>query len=299
MNILPDPFRTHYDNLMVARAAPPEVIAAAYRTLSKRLHPDVNQGDPRAEQVMRIVNSSYAVLSDPSKRRAHDEWIRAKENEVGVEEASAAPATIVQNSSSLPDSIGRHLANFWFIYFLVGILGMWAFAEQTPPKPSGLPNYIVNPSTSESEAQQSVAADEPAYIKPSTAPNGSPWPTRSAYISGYPISRADGLSKLTIDNRSNSVEMFVKLVALDPDKTVPIRHGFIPAYQVITMNDIRSGQYDVRYMDLSDGTLSRSEAFELQEVDDGNGTSFSVITMTLFKVSNGNMQTYPLSKDEF
>ncbi|MCS6804710.1 MAG: DnaJ domain-containing protein, partial [Blastocatellia bacterium] len=36
---------THYDNLKVARNAPPEVIRAAYKTLSQRFHPDRNPGD--------------------------------------------------------------------------------------------------------------------------------------------------------------------------------------------------------------------------------------------------------------
>lgn len=36
---------THYDNLKVARIAPPEVIRAAYRTLSQKYHPDKNPGN--------------------------------------------------------------------------------------------------------------------------------------------------------------------------------------------------------------------------------------------------------------
>jgi curved DNA-binding protein CbpA len=71
--------RTHYDNLKVARDAPPEVIKAAYRALSQRHHPDKNPGNERAAKVMVIVNASYAVLSDPAARKAHDEWIASQE----------------------------------------------------------------------------------------------------------------------------------------------------------------------------------------------------------------------------
>lgn len=70
---------THYDNLKVARNAPPEVIRAAYKTLSQKYHPDRNGNSPEAIRVIQIINSAYAVLSDPVKRREHDEWIARTE----------------------------------------------------------------------------------------------------------------------------------------------------------------------------------------------------------------------------
>ena len=73
--------RTHYDNLKVARDAPPEVIRAAYKSLSQKYHPDRNPGDPRASRTMTIINAAYRVLSDPDLRRKHDEWIRKVEAE--------------------------------------------------------------------------------------------------------------------------------------------------------------------------------------------------------------------------
>lgn len=57
--------RTHYDNLKVARNAPPDVIRAAYRALSQRFHPDKNLGNTEAARIMAIINASYEVLSDP------------------------------------------------------------------------------------------------------------------------------------------------------------------------------------------------------------------------------------------
>ena len=38
--------RTHYDNLKVARNAPPEVIRAAYKALAQKYHPDRNSNNP-------------------------------------------------------------------------------------------------------------------------------------------------------------------------------------------------------------------------------------------------------------
>jgi curved DNA-binding protein CbpA len=72
---------THYDNLKVARNAPPEVIRAAYKTLSQKYHPDRNSENPDAIRVIQIINSAYAVLSDPVKRKEHDEWIARMESQ--------------------------------------------------------------------------------------------------------------------------------------------------------------------------------------------------------------------------
>ena len=71
---------THYDNLKVTRNAPPEVIRAAYKSLSQKFHPDRNQQDPGATRTFQIINSAYEVLSDPLRRREHDDWIAQMES---------------------------------------------------------------------------------------------------------------------------------------------------------------------------------------------------------------------------
>ena len=81
---------THYDNLKVARAAPPEVIRAAYKALSQKYHPDKNPGDETAARIMAIVNTAYGILSEPARRKEHDEWISAEEWEVDWLESSRA-----------------------------------------------------------------------------------------------------------------------------------------------------------------------------------------------------------------
>lgn len=73
---------THYDNLKVSRMAPQEVIRAAYKALSQKYHPDKNPGDEKAARIMAILNSAYGTLSDPQRRKEHDEWIAAEEWEI-------------------------------------------------------------------------------------------------------------------------------------------------------------------------------------------------------------------------
>ena len=68
------PNSTHYDDLQVTQSASAEVIRAAYRCLTQKLHPDRNPPELReqCERVMQMVNEAYAVLSDPVAREAYD-----------------------------------------------------------------------------------------------------------------------------------------------------------------------------------------------------------------------------------
>ena len=73
-------FRTHYDNLKIARNAPDSVIKAAYKALCQTYHPDKYQGSNKeAERIMKIINASYVVLIDPVQRALHDVLIKNKE----------------------------------------------------------------------------------------------------------------------------------------------------------------------------------------------------------------------------
>ena len=70
---------THYDNLKVARDAPPEVIRAAYKTLCKKFHPDHHQNNPTMTKTFQLISVAYRVLSDPALRQQHDVWIEKAE----------------------------------------------------------------------------------------------------------------------------------------------------------------------------------------------------------------------------
>jgi hypothetical protein len=65
--------RNHYTVLGVARAADTEIVAAAYRVLVKRYHPDVT-GLPKDEAAARFLalQEAYEVLSNPAQRAVYD-----------------------------------------------------------------------------------------------------------------------------------------------------------------------------------------------------------------------------------
>jgi len=61
-----------YEILGVARTATAEDIKKAYLRLAKKLHPDLNPGDTRAEEKFKEVSSANDFLSDPERRRRFD-----------------------------------------------------------------------------------------------------------------------------------------------------------------------------------------------------------------------------------
>lgn len=83
--------RTHYDNLQVTRNATDVVIRAAYKSLAQKNHPDKFDGRrEEAERIMKILNEAYAVLSDPGRRKQHNEWI---DRELAAESARVRAET--------------------------------------------------------------------------------------------------------------------------------------------------------------------------------------------------------------
>src|SRR5712671_7230695 len=63
-----------YSVLGVSKTASAEEIKKTYRKLAKKLHPDVNPGDKKAEERFKDVSAAFEVLGDPKKRALYDEF---------------------------------------------------------------------------------------------------------------------------------------------------------------------------------------------------------------------------------
>lgn len=68
---MPTPPKDYYRILQVDPAAEPEVIAAAYRRLSLKYHPDISSA-AGATLRMQEINEAYEVLKEPAKRARYD-----------------------------------------------------------------------------------------------------------------------------------------------------------------------------------------------------------------------------------
>ena len=114
---------SHYQLLQVPASATAQELRQAFRSLSKRYHPDTTEL-PAAEaaQAFQLLREAYAVLSDPEARRRYD-------TEQRLLALAAASAANVQASmaagtatSSSPASVRRALSGGeWLALLLLGL----------------------------------------------------------------------------------------------------------------------------------------------------------------------------------
>jgi hypothetical protein len=222
---------THYDNLRLARNAPPEVIRAAYKALAQKFHPDRNPG-PDAARIMAIINAAYEVLSDPRRRIDYDEWLAQQEQfshePIAQEMPSPEPTPHPDRKSFFGLAGARkfaaHVLRNWRIYGF-GTVAIWVYATNTPNKPSPGPKpysstpYAATPTFAQPSGVPNTIPPQSRpgsrqYARPPFAPTGEPWPVSAGYLTRAERLNSSGLSNIIIDNTRNNFDVFVKVVIL-------------------------------------------------------------------------------------
>jgi curved DNA-binding protein len=85
----------HYATLGLDRHCTPAQIRAAYRSLARRHHPDLNPDSPAAIARTQQLNAAHEILSDPESRHAYDRELDAPKKP----QPKLAPQKIQRNIS--------------------------------------------------------------------------------------------------------------------------------------------------------------------------------------------------------
>lgn len=298
---------SHYESLKVARDAPAEVIRAAYRSLAQKYHPDRNAENAAAEQAMRAINDAYAVLSDPAKRREHDQWIRQMESGAapgaGVRGATVArqgAAGDFDDGGGAASGLRRAMPWLFGAAALVMAVLLWPAGEakRVPRADAALPAARPPARALPVQRADGAPAALPGYQRPAAAPNGRNWPRYADYVGGYPRLQSGGLSVVSLDNSTGDTDLFVKLVALEGLKPFPARWIYLPARGSFTLEQVAAGDYDIRLVNLDTGRHFRSEPFKLEETLTDAGVQFSRVSLPL-SAPDGGTRLYDLAEAEF
>src|SRR5215470_14629601 len=95
--------KTLYDVLGVPRSATDEAIRIAFRRAAKTCHPDLNAGDPAAEQQFREIIAAYEILKTPQQRALYDQHLAATDGY----QSGVRGATVWRFAQSTVAEIGR------------------------------------------------------------------------------------------------------------------------------------------------------------------------------------------------
>ncbi len=95
------------------------------------------------------------------------------------------------------------------------------------------------------------AADCDTELHTLVAPNGEAWPQRSGYVDGYAIGNRGEQLQVLVDNSANASPVFVRVV--DLDQRVSVRHLFVLAHDSMTVDQLATGRYELRYQNVEVG----------------------------------------------
>ena len=248
---------THYDNLKVSRHAPQEVIRAAYKALSQKYHPDKNPGDERAARIMAIVNTAYNILSDPVRRKEHDEWIASEEWEVEWLESSHGEDGRERHRGDPhweprqveAPSRWRVLRDpRWWGLMLAAFAGGGALTIMLLDPPKVLPSALAWPGKAQPAAAAAATSASASASAAASAPNSPPDPLGSdASADGWarPAGQADAppdikalaVTQLVVPARAPDCDTDLQAQVAPTGDPWPAQSGYIDGYPLGNQGD--------------------------------------------------------------
>jgi len=300
---------THYDNLKISRTAPPEVVKAAYKTLVQKYHPDRNQDNPRATEILKVINEAFEVLSDPIKREQHDRWIYEQERLINqnVNEQSAPSSTHVNQSQSTGYQYAKQTSvqsteresNVVRNVVFIAVIGAFIFGFNHESienflSPNGSTSSITHASSNEAAYEEPVMPPEEPAIPPQPLPNTGD--TNNPSLTGG--------APLHVKTSYGDDHYWLKVVDYSTDQE--IASYFIRGGDTLDVM-LPAGTYKIRYASGKnwygvDALFGADTAYaEAQDVFtfSFNGYSYSGYTIELIQQVNGNLQTAALDSSQF
>lgn len=121
---------------------------------------------------------------------------------------------------------------------------------------------------------------------------------KTGYLAGTKNAAAGGLSTFTVDNASGERDAIVRLYL--GGKKPAIRNFYVKFGEKFTAKSLAPGTYAMRYRFVgSDDTFEADKPFLLSETATESGRRFSNVTVTLYKVRDGNMTTKKVPSADF
>lgn len=145
-----------YTVLGVARGATHDEIRTAYRNLARRLHPDVAKS-AAASTEMAAVNRAWATLSDPAKRRAHDDRVTARVTGRGESDQGRASTPPDEPLPPLPPT--RFPWRFLLFLAAVGSVAVLTAHARTTPPARDVPDQLLAPGSCVDVAEMSMVVE--------------------------------------------------------------------------------------------------------------------------------------------
>ncbi len=96
-------------------------IKEAYRKLSKKFHPDLNQGDKYFENRFREITEAYEILNDPAKRFQYDNSLKKSKSKDNSGQNAGRYHTGAPNPATKPKT-RRSGSAFLITLILVGLI---------------------------------------------------------------------------------------------------------------------------------------------------------------------------------
>jgi hypothetical protein len=111
---------TYYQLLQISPEASGTELRQAFRSLSKRYHPDTTElPEPEAREAFRRLQQAYLTLSDPERRRAYDATLQAIQPSPAPRRA---PGAAVRARPAEPLPVRRPLSGGeWFALLLLAL----------------------------------------------------------------------------------------------------------------------------------------------------------------------------------